>query len=338
MSESAVRVFEERGPIGAVRGEAGRERSESGLHLPRTGTRRRPQSETLQPMTLALQYETPENVILSFRLAGPATRLLAFAIDLGIQTILSIVVTMVALATIAFVGAGAAMGLIAVCAFLIFWWYFAISEWLTSGRTMGKAALRIRVMHEYGEPIGLWAAVLRNFVRLADLIPGVALVAMLAGGNFRRLGDLMARTIVVHESPAEPPREPLILEKIPPLSRTEINGWVPPTTTLLLIEEFHSRRNVLSYERGHMMAQSLAITLADKLNYQGDRAALEKYPMGFLAKVYKTFRVPTEDEPASDQAASRSGPRAAGPDEPSLNPRRDDFGLSFDEEGNAHGA
>src|SRR5438876_338642 len=116
-------------------------------------------------------------------------------------------------------------------------------------------------------------ALLRNIVRAGDSLPiylifpcyGAGFVTMLAAGKFRRLGDLVARTVVIEERRVSVPREPIILEKIEPLPRTELGGFVPAGQTLALIEQFLSRRHVLTYRRGHAMAYVLARTLAGRL-------------------------------------------------------------------------
>ncbi|MBS0266687.1 MAG: RDD family protein [Planctomycetes bacterium] len=242
-------------------------------------------------VSTALVIETPENVRLTYRLAGPATRLLAYLIDLILR--IGIVVAVYFFASFAGVvaGQGVSIGMCLVVQFLIDWAYFGVSEAFFRGKTVGKHVFALRVLQEKGYPATMWGALLRNFVRGADNLSffGVGFVTMFLSGKFRRLGDLVAETVVVEERRVRVPREPIILEKIRPLSRNELGSFVPSGQTLALIEEFLGRRNVLTYRRGHAMAYLLARSLAKRLQYSGDPQQVERYPMAFLAAVYATF-------------------------------------------------
>jgi hypothetical protein len=107
------------------------------------------------------------------------------------------------------------------------------------------------------------------------------------------------------------PREPVILEKIEPLPRTDLGGYVPSGQTLALIEQFLGRRHVLTYRRGHAMAYILARSLAKKLAFSGDPQLVDRYPMAFLARVYATFYQVREDdnlEGDTEERAARARP------------------------------
>jgi uncharacterized membrane protein SpoIIM required for sporulation/uncharacterized RDD family membrane protein YckC len=91
--------------------------------------------------------------------------------------------------------------------FAAFWGYFALFEALAGGRTPGKRRVGIRVVMDTGHPITFQAAVIRNLVRIVDAQPvasyGVGLVAVLVHPVHKRLGDLVAGTIVVRDRPEE---------------------------------------------------------------------------------------------------------------------------------------
>ncbi|MGQ0634166.1 MAG: RDD family protein [Planctomycetaceae bacterium] len=258
--------------------------------------------------------ETPENVVLTYQLAGPATRLSAYLVDLLVRIGLVFALHTYLLSPLSLAG-GLAVGLTFIAYFIVEWAYFGLCEWYFRGKTLGKYLLGLRVIHEGGYPLSLWGAVLRNFVRAGDALPAVLLLfptygagflTMLAAGRFRRLGDLVARTLVIEEQRVAAPREPVILETIQPLSRSEISGYVPAAQTLTVIEEFLGRRHVLAYARGHAMALLLARALAAKLKYQGPRDLVEQYPMAFVARVYATFH------PTLEMDAGDIEPEAAG--------------------------
>lgn len=271
-----------------------------------------------------LVIETPENVVLTYRLAGPAARLLAYTVDFFLRAaLLSVMYRLVGLGFAAGLG-GISLGMLLLMMFFIDWAYYGISEGFFRGKTIGKHVFGLRVIQEEGYPITLWGALLRNIVRAADSLPlyvifpfyGAGFITMLAAGRFRRLGDLVARTAVIEERRVSVPREPIILEKIEPLPRTDLGGYVPSGQTLALIEQFLGRRHVLTYRRGHAMAYILARALAKKLAYAGDPQLVDRYPMAFLARVYATFFQVHEDDDAEDAAQGKAG--AAGRPRPAL--------------------
>lgn len=258
--------------------------------------------DDLPEIDLAYRIETPENVVLSYQVAGPATRLVAWLIDLALRIALVFAVQIL-LVPLGFFSQGFSLGTFLIVLFLVDWGYFAFFEGMFRGKTIGKRLLDLRVIHEEGYPLTVWGAILRNLVRAGDALPaygfpcyGAGFVTMMLAGRFRRLGDLVARTVVIEERHVTVPREPIILERIQPLSRDEFSGYIPAARTMSLIEEFLSRRHVLAHRRGHEMALGLARVLARKLRYRGSQEQVEKYPMAFLARVYATFHRVQEEQ------------------------------------------
>jgi uncharacterized RDD family membrane protein YckC len=148
--------------------------------------------------------DSPEQVRFEYRLAGPARRGLAYAIDLLLK--LAVLCVLAILLALGGVGrddfSGWTLGVVAVVAFAMEWGYGVLFEALTSGRTPGKRAMRLRVVKEGGHPINFMDALLRNLLRAADFLPsGYALGVVVMGldSRFRRLGDLVAGTMVVIE-------------------------------------------------------------------------------------------------------------------------------------------
>jgi uncharacterized RDD family membrane protein YckC len=272
-------------------------------------------------LDLSFRIETPENVVLTYQLAGPAVRLGAYLIDLVIRVGVMIVASIV-LGCAGIALPGLSIGIMLLLAFLIEWGYYVISEGFFRGRTFGKALLQLRVIQEGGYPITFWSALLRNLVRAADNLPifGIGFCSMLFSGHFRRLGDLVAQTIVVEERRVRLPLEPIILEKIQPLPRSEICGFVPSSRTLALIESFLGRRSALTHRRGHDMAVVLAKVLAKRLDFQSDRKQVVEYPMAFLARVFATFHQVHDDDDRNDSSFNPEPTATARQTSPS--PRR----------------
>lgn len=287
-------------------------------------------------MALSLDHaiETPENVVLTYTLAGPSARCLAYLVDLLIRAALLMVVMFV-LSILFAESMGLLIGSLMLTMFFLEWGYTISTEYAFGGRTPGKHLCGLRVIHENGQPLTWWGATLRNLLRVGDSLPflllydhslailsifpvyGPGMVAMLLSPRLQRLGDLAARTIVIREHVPSLPRDPVIYDHIQPLPSNEINSLRPHSSTLTLIDQFLSRRSVLTYQRGHELAGGLATSLAERLDYQGDRAAVAAYPMAFLARVYVTFTTPRglengEANGAAKPAESVRGREAAG--------------------------
>ena len=148
-----------------------------------------------------LAVRTPEGVTFTFRLASPALRMVALAIDVGVVaavwSVLSIAVSLVGA-----VSPDLARGLSLVLFFVLSQGYRIYAEWAWRGQTIGKRLLRLRVMDERGLRLTFAQVALRNLLRFADSLPGAYLVgglAALLNRRSQRLGDLAAGTVVVWE-------------------------------------------------------------------------------------------------------------------------------------------
>jgi uncharacterized RDD family membrane protein YckC len=74
--------------------------------------------------------------------------------------------------------------------------YFVVME-AAFGATLGKYLLGLRVRGEDGNGVGVGAALVRNFVRIIDVFCGLGAVLIWSSSRRQRLGDLLARTVVV---------------------------------------------------------------------------------------------------------------------------------------------
>lgn len=143
--------------------------------------------------------ETPEGVSLQLRAAGPVVRALAWAIDAGIR-----LGTVWFGATLLAVLGTAGQGLVFIGMFVVYWLYPIAFEALADGRTIGKRVVGLKVVHASGAPVGWMPAIIRNLLRVVDMFPmlyGFGLASMLLDDRFRRLGDIVAGTLVIHDRP-----------------------------------------------------------------------------------------------------------------------------------------
>jgi uncharacterized RDD family membrane protein YckC len=89
--------------------------------------------------------------------------------------------------------------------FALEWFYPIVFELTPSGTTPGKRAFGLKVVMDNGLPITPAASFTRNLLRVADFLPfayGFAIVSLLLRRDCKRLGDIAAATMVVHETRA----------------------------------------------------------------------------------------------------------------------------------------
>ena len=169
------------------------------------------------------QLVTGEAVALDVRTAGLPSRMLAALIDGVIQSVVLFLLFLL-------VAAFASDGNDAATAALLITVYVAsglgypvLLETLMRGRTPGKAAMGLRVVRDDAGPIGFRQAFVRGLVGFIVERPGISLYAgavitSLAREDGKRLGDLMAGTIVVQER--------IVSTQTPPaLMPPQLLGW-----------------------------------------------------------------------------------------------------------------
>ena len=156
--------------------------------------------------------ETPEHVALHVDLAGLGSRAAAGIVDTGVAG-LGLLLLVWVLALFGLTGpSGALVGWVMAVVILVFAFaflaYFVLLEALNGGRTLGKQLLGIRVVMETGHPVTPTAAVVRGLFRLLDcyfpllpFLPGLGMIFL--HRRNQRLGDLVAGTIVVRDSPMD---------------------------------------------------------------------------------------------------------------------------------------
>ncbi len=158
-----------------------------------------PRADTLQSVELA------DGVEIHLRVAGLSVRSMAYMMDLLIRIGIYIVVAILAFWLLAgVIGPQMTGGLMMLFMFFMEWFYNVIFEAGPRGATPGQRSMKLRVMSMTGGPVTLAQAVMRNFLRVVDFMPGLYLtgiVCMLFTKRFQRLGDLVANTVVTYADP-----------------------------------------------------------------------------------------------------------------------------------------
>ncbi|NPV01213.1 MAG: RDD family protein [Brevinematales bacterium] len=219
---------------------------------------------------LSQSYQTSEKIRVDFEVAGVFLRYAAFAVDMVLQFLITAGLFIV----LAFVLLGGTCAQLendsfvvpAMIVFLIILAvlvtsYHLIFELLWKGQTPGKKLLHIRVVQDNGGSASALSLVLRNIFRLVDFLPVVYLaggICALVNKDRKRLGDLVAGTIVVREKASALPdlrkltvdrglfkgREDELNRGFTAEERKIIEDYFPSRDFLYETNHFHSIKNI----------------------------------------------------------------------------------------------
>jgi uncharacterized RDD family membrane protein YckC len=157
---------------------------------------------------------TPEAVLLEFETAGVASRTIAELLDLGVQLVALVALLM----GVGIVGNAGGIGEVAsvVLALLIgllaLVGYPIAMETFWNGRTLGKAAMGLRVVTREGAPERFRHAAIRamiGFVEIYAFLGVPAVISIITSRRDQRLGDLVAGTLVLRQRAARRAAPPI---------------------------------------------------------------------------------------------------------------------------------
>jgi len=240
-----------------------------------------------------LSIDTPEQVELSYSLAGIGSRFVALLVDKLITYasyfLLILIVVLAFSAASRFqdqmdkLSLWFLAGLVLVY-FLINWGYFALFEAYWQGQTPGKRVMKLRVIKDSGRQITLFEALARNLLRFVDELPGfylIGVITMLCNKRSKRLGDFVGGTLVVHERTDEQPllfqSSPSFLQSVAAPSEAEpwrdaVPAMFPADAVarlnpqdLVVIEAFFGRMLDLPLETRSAVAHRMAGQMAAKM-------------------------------------------------------------------------
>jgi len=216
-----------------------------------------------------------EAVELEVRLARIGSRVLALLLDIFVQFAMYLILVLVAEFAVTALGPAGdpalEEGVAVVVIAIVLIGYPITMETLTRGRTVGKLALGLRVVRDDGGPIGFRHALTRSLVGVAVEWPGIlafpltwvaALVTMMANPQSKRVGDLAAGTIVVHDrTPASwgwvPAMPPQLARWAALLDLTGLDDELA-----LAVRHFLARNRQISEPARSRLGYSLAVEVA----------------------------------------------------------------------------
>lgn len=148
-----------------------------------------------------LTIKVPEGIEFSMPIADPLSRALAVLIDFGIKITVSLLFALIVVLASSLL-ADLAYAIWLIGGFAIYLLYPVFFEWYWRGQTPGKRMLKLRVVDASGLNLTFSQILVRNLVRLVDMMPGGYMI----GGCFalftrqgQRLGDIAAGTVVISQ-------------------------------------------------------------------------------------------------------------------------------------------
>jgi uncharacterized RDD family membrane protein YckC len=219
--------------------------------------------------------ETPEQVQLQFALAGIGSRCLALLLDLMVQVgvaVALLVAVIVLMASDIFRTPWA--GAIVIAAFfLLQFGYFIGFEIFWNGQTPGKRWTGLRAIKDSGRALSAGETIGRNLLRIVDQLPGcyaIGMVAMISSKSNRRLGDMVAGSIVIREAAVDEAR--LSWSGGPSMdAASPLGASLLSAADIALVDSFLARRDHLDGATRSRMADQIVAHLAPKLQLNAEQ-------------------------------------------------------------------
>lgn len=236
-------------------------------------------------MNRTVTIVTPENIQITYQVAGCASRFMALLVDLVLQFLLILLVQMV-MGLFGWLGGGFGIGNLfsaaaMILVYLVVFAYAIFFEMLWGGRTPGKRLFGLRVIRDGGYPITFLSSTLRNILRFVDFgvvpltgsplvlfgLPGLACIFF--SPTYKRLGDYAAGTLVISERGSTPfgkrsvgdvtsPGVAFFLPLVKNLDRLTVEEY-------RLVRRFVARRRDLDARTQATIADRIARPLMQKL-------------------------------------------------------------------------
>ncbi len=228
-------------------------------------------------MTDQLQLATPERVSVDLPIAGLGSRAMAYAVDVALLGAAALVVYFTGSFFIsdplelALGLSSLARTLIAAGLFLILWCYWTVFEVVWNGQTLGKRLVRIRVVKSDGSPVTVFSSAVRNLLRVVDFLPAcypVGLITMLVDKRHRRLGDLLAGTVLVRDEQIDLSRYEQVSTSI------AVNELELATSYLSRFDQFEPAAQL---RLGKKLAQRLGLQLGEAVTANELRQAIQAH-------------------------------------------------------------
>lgn len=255
-----------------------------------------------------VSLHVPEQVEVSYELAGLGSRFLAAFVDAAIFMSAMVLLSLGTWALRSYITGDAFIS--AFTGWIVFgaWIILGIAyhvyyEVASEGKTPGKRLTGLRVIAVDGASVSFEQSAVRNILRIADWLPvlyGAGVVSLLATSKNQRLGDLAAGTMVVKERLEDtldevPPLEPQTITSapLPPEASEDLLRAVRAGVRTVTREEEKTIRRFLErrYDLAPDARRRLATRLADalRMRFPGLDASRLPNPEAFLEVVIRAI-------------------------------------------------
>lgn len=149
-----------------------------------------------------IDIRTTQNVTIRYELAGLRDRVFAFILDMVILYGSLFLITLIAIDSLGDEGLNYYFYLVV---FPIATFYTLVSEILMNGQTLGKKAMRIKVVRLNGDAPSLTDYIIRWAFRLIDIslsLGAIASVLISSTDKAQRLGGIVSNTTVIRSLPS----------------------------------------------------------------------------------------------------------------------------------------
>jgi len=146
-----------------------------------------------------IEIKTTQNVVLQYELATFGDRLLAFLIDLICIIVIELVLFLIGISIFSPIY-GTAETVLSILVSCVFIFYTLVLEVNNRGQSIGKMAMRIRVIKTAGGQAKFSDYAARWAFRMVDIyfsLGGIASILIVSSTKAQRIGDIVANTAVV---------------------------------------------------------------------------------------------------------------------------------------------
>jgi hypothetical protein len=158
---------------------------------------------------------------------------------------------------------------------------------LFNGKTLGKALFKLRVIKYNGTLLDFSSCVLRNFIKLLEVLLTCtlsAVVTIIINKDFRTIGDLVANTVVVLEPKSKIAVPDFSLKKESEEETSAGSRLVRKLSEddLYVIRSFLNSMDKFDETKQKDISEKLALTIKEKLNDTADISD----PVEYLKNIY----------------------------------------------------
>jgi uncharacterized membrane protein SpoIIM required for sporulation/uncharacterized RDD family membrane protein YckC len=242
-------------------------------------------------LDISIEVETPEQIALSYSVAGIGSRGAAAAVDMLISMLMLVALAIIMGLAASYAGftlgklspsAAWVMAAYIIAQFVVTWGYYVIFEGIWDGQTPGKRIMKLRVVRDGGFSVTFAASAVRNLLRVVDAfgLYLAGIVVALTNSSRKRLGDIVAGTFVIRE---ERTHSMAAAQPAPTNSRNLFARLTDDEYSVL--QRYMERRTTLDPDRRDAIVGQLATRFARHLPSATDVA-----PRASLVRLYESER------------------------------------------------